>query len=411
MLRYVGFVVLCCTGGVLGADALQQAAEALAEDDYARAIPHLEAALQEDPANSNIRFNLAYAYQSSGDDQAARQHYRRVVSEQPDLLPARLHLAGLLLRAGFHTEAAAEFEACVAARPDDFAAHLALAAAYRGEGNREGAASAYRRALELDGNSLDALLGLAGGLAALGRVREAVPFYLRAAELEPSVAEGLPDIASRLESEGALAEALDLYRRYAQAHPQAAEPYESIGLLLLEGGDHPGAVDALERAVAAEPSANRHAALAEAYRRAGEPEASRRHLRLAAEAAPADAELRVQYANALLQEGEFERADAEYLAASRAQPQARDAWNGMAFARFQLQDYAAALQALQRAAELGPPAPASVYLRALAFDRLGAYEQAQAAYQAFLAADPGMRDEEWKAEQRLKTIAKVLAKR
>ena len=54
---------------------------------------------------------------------------------------------------------------------------------------------------------------------------------------------------------------------------------------------------------------------------------------------------------------------------------------------------------------------ASVYLKALGLDKLQQYEQAQTAYGTFLAMKPDMQDEVWKAEQRLKTIEKVLAKR
>ncbi len=411
MRRFIGVVVLCCAPGTLGADSLRQASEALEKDDFEAAIPHLEAAVEEDPGNTNARFNLAYAYQATGEDADAIQQYRRIAEEQPDLVAARQNLATLLMRAGNHAEAVGEFEAVAAARPDDFAVRLMLAAALRESGAPEASTTAYRQALDLDESSLDALLGLAGALEELGRLSDAVAFYLRAAAIDPDLEDALPEIAGRLEQSGARQDAVALYRRFARSRPDNADVQEHVGILLLEDGNLRAAAASLERAVAIAPNAARHAALAEAYRGGGDSDAARKHLQLAAEAAPGDAGIRIRYANALLQQRDFEQAAEQYWAACQADAQARDAWNGLAFAMFQLENYPVALRALQQAEPLGEPLPASVYLKALAQDKLQLYELAQASYRAFLAMSSGMREEEWKAQQRLKTIARVLAKR
>jgi tetratricopeptide (TPR) repeat protein len=186
---------------------------------------------------------------------------------------------------------------------------------------------------------------------------------------------------------------------------------EEIGILLLESDNLRAAIEALERAAELEPQAQRHAVLAEAYRRAGEVDAAREQLRLAAEAAPGDAQARLRYANSLLQRQEFQLAAQEYVGSLESDPGLADAWNGLAFAMYQLGNFPAALRALTESAKLGPPPAASVYLRALCQDNMQLYEEAQDSYRAFLALNPDMQDETWKATQRLKTIAKVLEKR
>ena len=393
------------------ADALRNAAEALERNDYAAAIPHLEAAIEEDPENVNARFNLAYACQATGADEAAIGHYRRIAKEQPDLIPARHNLAALLMQAGKFAEAATEFSAVAAARPDDPEARSMAAEAWRMARDWEAAGETYRRMLEQDGTSLEALLGLAEVLVESGQVVEAVPYYLQAGAIDPELKNALPGIADRLERAGATQDALELYRRYARERPDDAAVQEELGIRLLEAGNSRAAKAALARAVATEPTAARHGALAEAYRRVGDIDAARTQLRLAAEADPEDAEGRVRYATSLLKQQDYEAAAQEYLAAVAADPRSQDGWNGLALAAFQLGDFPMALRALQESERLGTPPPASVYLKALALDRLQSYEQAQAAYRAFLALEPAMPDEVWKAEQRLRTIDKVLAKR
>lgn len=410
-MRPSGVAVLLCAAGVLGADALREAAEALQGNDFERAIPHLEAALKEDPANVNARFNLAYALQSTGDEDNAIRHYRMVAEREPDLAHARQNLATLLMRAGLFAEAAEEYEALERLRPPGLPDLLLLAAAHRSAGDNEAAARSYRRALDFDSSSLDALAGLGNALADSGRLLESVAYYIQAAALDARFEEALVGIAERLEREGAGQDALELYRRYARSRPNDAAVQEQIGILLLEDGNTRAAVRALELAVSIEPAPERHAMLAEAYRRAGNADSAREQLRLAAQASPGSAEARVRYGNSLLQVRDFERAAAQYLAACEADASNRDAWNGLAFALFQLGNPADSLRALQESERLGPPRAASVYLKALALDKLQQYEQAAAAYRVFLSLDPQMEDERWKAGQRLKAIQKVLAKR
>ena len=411
--RGLGFGLALCVTALLGADALREAAQALESNDFAGAIPHLEAALEDDPANVNARFNLAYARQATGNTAIAIQHYQVIAEQQPDLMPARQNLATLLMQAGRFADAAHHYEAIAEAQPQNLQALQLAASAHSQAGDAELARAAFQRVLEMDGTSLDATLGLAGALAELGRLHEAVPHYLRAVQLDPSAEGALLEIAKRLEESGSKQDALQLYRRYARNRPDNAAVQEEIGVLLLESGNLRAATQALERAVQLEPQSKRHAALGEAYRQAGNVEAAREQLSLAAKSAPGDAKARLRYANSLLQQQEHERASREYVASLEVDPGSPDAWNGLAFAMYRLGNFPAALRALMEAEKLGPPLAASVYLRALCQDSLQLYEEAQDSYRAFLAlnAETEMQEETWKATQRLKTIAKVLEKR
>lgn len=411
MYRGLGFGLALCVAALLGADALREAAQALESNDFAGAIPHLEAALEDDPANVNARFNLAYARQATGDAASAIQHYQVIAGQQPDLMPARQNLATLLMQAGRFADAAQHYEAIAQAQPENRQALQLAASAHSQAGQAEQARAAFQRLLDIDGTSLEVTLGLASSLAELGQLHEAVPHYLRAVLMDPSAEDALLEIAKRLEESGFKQDALELYRRYARDRPDNAAVQEEIGVLLLESGNLRAATQALERAVRLEPRSRRHAALGEAYRQAGKVEAAREQLSLAAKAAPGDAKARLRYANALLQQQEYELASREYVASLELDPGASDAWNGLAFAMYRLGNFPAALRALKEAEKLGPPLAASVYLRALCQDSLQLYEEAQDSYRAFLALSTDMQEETWKATQRLKTIAKVLEKR
>ncbi len=407
-------VMLLCLAGPVGADTLRQAAEALEEEDFVTAIPYLEEALEEAPGNVNARFNLAYALQSTGDSEGAIRHYRTIAEQQPDLLPVRQNLATLLMQSGQFEAAAQEYEALVHHAPQDLRLLELLAIARREAGDHPAAAEAFRQLLTIHPESLDTIVGLAQSLEASGQLHEAVPHYLRAAAMDPRHLETLAGLARRLEEQGHRQDAIELYRRYARDRPRNAAAQEEIGILLLEDGKLRAASDALERAVMLEPTFQRHAALAEVYRRSGDVSAAHEQLRLAAGVAPDNALARVRYASSLLQRQEFEDAAREYLAAAKAAEAdgtAADAWKGLAFATFQLGDFATTVRAIEQSERLQALSAPTIYLKALALDKLQQYEPAQAAYRAFLANRPEMPDEVWKAEQRLKAIERVLRKR
>ncbi len=396
---------------LFGDDALRQAAEAIEQNDFPAAISHLVEALTDDPNNVNARFNLAYAYQATGAESEAIEEYFRIVEQQPDLAPARQNLGTLLMRGQRFGAAARQFAHLASLQPEDTALQLQLADSSLRAGDAETAVSAYRRAVEMGEESLDVLVGFAGALVNTGRLIEAVPVYLRATRIDASVEELLLVVAEKLQAAGLREDAMELYRRYARNRPDDPNIQHQLGLLLLEEGNLRAARAVLERAVASEPTADRHAALAEVFRLEGMKDTATNHLRLAAEAAPENADYGVRYATALLQNRQFKEAVDQYLVACQADPSSQEAWNGLALAAYQLDNFAGALKALQNAESLGPAPPASVYLKAVVSDRLQYYEEAQAAYRAFLELQPAMPDEVWKAEQRLSTLAKVLKKR
>ena len=408
MRRLISCLAVVLALPMLAADALREAAEALEKNDFAAAIPHLEAALAADAENANARFNLAYAYLQTGDEARAVEQYRALAAAQPESTQARRNLAMLLMRGGRPGEAAAHWAVLAAASPEDFSLHLAWADALDQSGDLAGAVEPYKRAVVLDGASTDALLGLGYALARLRRFDEAAPYYLRAAELDPAVESMTLQLADEMERRGMQTDALELYRRYARKHPDEAAVQERAGMILLERRRFRQAAEALEKAVALDSTAANRAALAEAYAHLGDERRGAQQLREAVNADPASAALRVRYANGLLAMRRFEEAAQQYLAAVERKADTADGWNGLAFTMFQLENYPAALKALEQSEKLGALKPAGIYLKALAQDKLQLYEEARRSYEKFLAAAPDMEDEVWKAGERVKVIDKVL---
>ncbi|MEZ5364039.1 MAG: tetratricopeptide repeat protein [Bryobacterales bacterium] len=392
-------------------DALREAAAALERNDYAAAAPLLEKAVAEDPENTDLRFNLAFAYTQLEQDGRAVDEYQKVLAAKPDLEQARQNLIMVLLRNDRFAEAAPELEKLVAARPGDRQTQLYLAEAWFRSEQPAKAIPAFRKAQELGEDTAMLHLELGQSLAATGAVDEAVVEYRRAGELDPELATLELQLAEQIEQSGDTGKALTLYKGYLERHPGDPAVLERVAMIELEQGDALAAIAPLEAVTAESPTAANWAALAHAYQTAGQNEKAFGALGKALQAAPEDVDLRLRYATALLKAEQFEQAGGHYLQSTKLDPTRAEGWNGLAFCFYKLENYPAALNALQEAAKRAEPLAGNLFLRAVVEDQLQLFEQAKASYEAFLALKPDLTDEVWKAEQRLKTIEKILAKK
>ena len=406
--------VLLALPAAAASTELADARAALDAKDYPRAAELLEKIVaeksEESPENFELHFDLAFAYTQLEQDEKAVEHYRKVIEKKPDLIPARLNLAMVLLRQQRPSEAIPHLQAVIEARPDDAQVQHMLARAMFDSERFEDAIPAFRRAAEMDPASADAQLGLGQSLARLDRLDEAAVAYREAGALDPELAQMTLELGELHENKGRVEQAVALYRNYLASHPREVAVLERVGFLLLNLKRYPEAIEVLETAVREKASVANRAALAQAHSMNDEPEKAMPLLREAVAGEPSNADLRVRYANLLLHSQEFVLAAQNYLEAVKNNPDMIDGWNGLAFSLFRVENYQGSLKALGEAAQRGPEKPASVYLRALAQDKLQMYPEALASYQRFLTQGSGMENEEWKAEQRIIVIKKVLEK-
>ena len=396
---------------VASANELKEAAEALEREDYAEAAELLEKVAAEDPENVEVRFNLAYAYSELKQNSKAIEHYQKVVEIKPDLVSARMNLGILLISEERTAEAVPHFQVVAEARPEDFAPQLYHAHALLNSGDPERAIKPYERAVRLNPNSAEASLGLGQSLARAGRLEAAMPRYQQAAELDPQLSQMTLELAELLEKNKNIEQALSLYQSYLRSHPDAIAVAEHIGMLLMEGQRYAEAAKIIEAAVERQPSGANLTALAEAYTLGDQPEKALPLWGRAASASPSNGELRLRYANGLLHAERFEDAARNYFVAAEQDASLTEAWSGLAFSLYKVENFEGALKALQQSFEAAPPQAAQVYFRAIIEDKLQMYEEAQASYQHFLTMNAGMSEEEWKSRERLKVIEKVLQKR
>ena len=390
--------------------AIESAAKALDQEDYAKAAELLEQVVADEPENYNARFNLAFAYTEIKQLGKAIEHYEIVVRQQPELTSARANLSSLLMQQEEFSQAIAHLEVLATARRDDFEAQFFYAHALVRAGQHEGAIAPYEQALTLDPDSVDAHLELGQSLARLRRFAAAAKHYRHAIELDPETAEMILELAELVERDGQIPQAVALYRDHLKSHPEAIAVRERAGFLMLELERFAEAIQLFEEAVKQNATAANQAALAEAYSSDSQPDKALQAWQAATVLEPASPELRLRYADSLVGAKRYKDAADEFLAALEQNGNLLGAWNGLAFSSYQLENFKGALKALNESRQRGAEKPATLYLRAIVEDNLEMRSEALASYEAFLATDSGLEDEEWRSEQRIKTLQKILRK-
>src|SRR4029077_4749940 len=115
-----------------------------------------EHALQIDPTQSGVLWNLALVLEQQGERQWAEKLYARINEDAPEWSDASFRLGYLRLLRGEYGTSAEAFEACLTRRADWPEAHLNAAIAYARSGNVQAARRSFQETLTLRPDSSDA---------------------------------------------------------------------------------------------------------------------------------------------------------------------------------------------------------------------------------------------------------------
>ncbi len=252
------------------------------DEDIDGAIATLEEALAMDPESDQVHFGLGMALADRAEQQArALEHLNRAVDADPDNAMA-LYLIGKIHAPRGDLEAAREaLEASLARDPGQADAHYRIVLVYARLGDRQTAASHQRRFQELSRardaqEELDRRIGLLKEAAEIAmadddlqRVREAAA---ELAELAPEDADVLMVQGRMALASGDADEGMRVTQRALELYPGHWEALYLRGVLLHRDGRLQESHGALERAVTGNPQyAPAHAALGNTLMQLGAP--------------------------------------------------------------------------------------------------------------------------------------------
>jgi len=383
-----------------GLKALDQSQYQLAVDDFLKAI-------EAEPQEYTLHFNLALAYSLLGKDVDAIPQYKKVLELKPGLYQADLNLGITLVRSKQPADALPYLAAAVEQKPGEYRPNYYLAAALLASDDFPKAEQAYATALTLDPKSPDAELGLAHALSKQNKLTDAAPHFKKAAELNPKYNDGLLELAALYEAQKQPAEAIALYQQF----PDNPGAQERLGELLLSSGQPADAVTHFQAAIEKSPTTANRAALAEAYIKNKEPDKALPVTDAILATDPNNFDIRMLHGRILRDQRKFAAAAQDFARATQMKPDYPNPWSELAGVLVMSEDYPAALGALDRLAALHAEKPGHVYLRAIVLDKIRQVKPALESYQKFLAMSNGQNpDEEFKARQRVRILQREIGR-
>lgn len=389
-----------------------EAATALDRQDYPAALAALKSLVARHPNEPHLRFNLAATEDALDQDTAAEADYRLAARTDPAYLEPHLALGLMLARTGHTAEARTELSTAAGILTGDPALR---ASAYRALAHLDAtdqpaaASDDLLSAIKLSPETPDDSLLAAQLAARSGDAASAEVAYRRFLAATPNDPAATSSLAQLLLHSDKTAEAETILDTALAAHP--ADPVLSTQLAAVydRQGDRAKALALVEPLHAAHPD---EASLTRLYARllaensdyaAAEPLFAR-----ARQQSPADFGLADDHADALIHLKRFAEAEAVLkplitsASASSNQQTFAAAASHLAFAASQNNDPETVLHALSLRATVLPQSPATLFLEAIARDRLHQLKEAKILYQQFLSTAGGkFPDEEWEARHRL----------
>jgi tetratricopeptide (TPR) repeat protein len=356
-----------------------------AERAYRRAME-----LREDWSLPPAALGLLLA-RAGGREKDAEALLRRSLALDAKGLTALVALAELRSRAGDAREAAELLKRATAVRDDDVNLWLSRAEAEQAAKDSAAAAQSLSRALTLAPDNHAARLRRAELHLAAGEQARATEDLAALEAVAQSDAQLALALAHAYGRAGRTDDARRVYESLPAAVKESEEGRRLLAALDARCEDTPEGRASLEQFIGREPANAKALACLGALLRTSAPERSLDLFKRALAAEPRNADYATGYAAALLQLRRFDEAAAVLQRVVQAAPDNYAAHANLAGAFYELKLYKQAVVEYKWLAGRRPDLAVINFFIGTAHDRLGEYEDALAAYEAFLAgADPAV---------------------
>jgi Flp pilus assembly protein TadD len=204
-------------------EVLSRLAEALAEmGDYRASADRLLAAIKVDPEDPILRQQLGTVLGELGETAQAIEHLTKALEmvASPDV---HVILGNLYVDQGDGEKAVSHYRQALVLDPDDIDAHYNLGVQLGKQGEQKEAEAHYRAVLEVDGAHAEAANNLGVALLLQDKRGESIQYFERAVRLEPSDEDARRNLAMALLGEARVDDAIAVLQDGLARTPEAPQ--------------------------------------------------------------------------------------------------------------------------------------------------------------------------------------------
>jgi tetratricopeptide (TPR) repeat protein len=328
-------------------------------------------ALQLNPRDPKLHYNLSVALDRLGDFPSERKELQRTVELDPNIAVAQNQLGWFALQDGQQAEAELRFRKTLAIDPTFSEAQDNLGVLYGRQGKNAEAASLFRQAIKSDPKYAPAYVNLGLLLAQQGAVSEAEQQFRAAIGVDANYPDAYAALGLLQLKAGHGAEAVKNFQDVVRLEPSSAPAHLNLGIALVDQLDRPGGFKELSEAARLDPNlAVAHYNLGRFFFEIGKYEDAGRELESAIRLQPDYASALYYLAVTATQEGQPDRSTELLQKVVALQPENADAQYLLGQNLEHSGDSLAAIQHWKAAVQADPNHSQSLYKLARALSKI-----------------------------------------
>src|SRR5712671_708085 len=304
----------------------EKAGEYLSAGNAKAAAESYEKAVQLNPRDAKLRYNLSLAFDRMGDFTSERKELARAVELNPNLTAAQNQLGLLALRTGQQAEAEQRFKKTLAIDPNFAEAQSNLGVLYSQQGKSADAATLFQQAINNDPKYTKAYLNFGLLLAQQGAFSEADQQLRKAIAVDANYPDAYAALGMLQAKTGHGAEAVKSFQKAVTLEPASAQAHLNLGIALVDQFDRPAGFKEFSEAARLDPKLGAaHYNLGRFFFETGKYEDADKELQTAISLHPDDAGSLYFLALTAKQENQVERSSALLQKVVALQPENADA--------------------------------------------------------------------------------------
>ncbi|MGC2194138.1 MAG: tetratricopeptide repeat protein [Terriglobales bacterium] len=210
-------------------------------------------ALQLNPRDAKLHYNLALALDKLGDFPLEQEELERAVELDPEVGVAQNQLGLLALRSGRQAEAEKRFQAALAADPTFSEAQSNLGVLFSQQGKNAEAASLFQQAIKNDPKYSKAYVNFGLLQAQQGALGEAEQQFRTAIEVNANDADAYAALGMLQAKTGRGTDAMKSFQKAVALEPSSAQAHLNLGIALVDQFDRPGGFKEFSEAARLDP--------------------------------------------------------------------------------------------------------------------------------------------------------------
>ena len=163
-----------------------EASEFLQRGDFSQAARKYKEALEVNPSDEDLHYNLGITLARLGQIEEAKKHYEEALKIFPDYVEVHNNLGNLLLNENQLAGAIEHFNEAIRLKPDNPMGHNNLGTALGKQGKLNEAVAEFAEAIKLQPTYVEARVNLANGLISQGQFEKAIAELTEALRLQPN---------------------------------------------------------------------------------------------------------------------------------------------------------------------------------------------------------------------------------